>query len=307
MNATGGYASRPIKLFVGYAAGGTADVVARMLAKEIGNSLGASVVVENKAGANALIATNELRRSKPDGYTILMASLSHVVNPVLHPKEAQYDPVRDFAPIAGVVTLPLVIVTSYNSPYQSVADLISVARKEPGHITFASAGVGGSGHLAGAMLAQSADVDMLHVPFNGNAPGLSEVIAGRVSFMFYPTIGIANRVQQKQVRVLAVATSERMADFPNVPTLQEIGYTGFERTAIWLGILAPKGTPKNIVKLLHQEVAKALHKPEVQRRLSSLGALTVNSDPAQFSQFLASDHARWSNVIQKAGIQGPQQ
>lgn len=296
------YPSKPVTLLVGYAAGGTADVVARLLAKEMGESMGQSVVVENKAGANALIATNELLRAKPDGYTLLMASLSHVVNPILVPDQAKYDPVTGVTPISRVSTLPLVLATGYNGPYGAVKDLVEGARKDPGSITYGSAGVGGSGHLAGAMLAQHAGVEMTHVPFKGNAPALTEVIADRVSFMFYPTIGIDGQVKEKRVRVLAVGTKDRMDKFPGVPTLGEAGFPGFEETAIWLGVLAPAGTPEPVANRLHQEIMKALTKPEVKEKLASMGTITVGSTPAEFGQFLQADHDRWSKVIKAAGI-----
>lgn len=305
IQAAGDYPSQPVKFIVGYAAGGTADIVARVLAKEMSKSMGQAVVVENKAGANALIATNELMRSKPDGYTILMASLSHVVNPIIMPDQAGYDPLKDVTPISLVSTLPLVLVTGYDSPFKSLKDLLNSARNNPDHITFGSAGVGGSGHLAGAMLAQNANVNMVHVPFKGNAPALTEVIAGRVSFMFYPTIGIENQVKQKRIRVLAVATKTRMSEFPDAPTLAEEGFGGFEDTAIWLGVLARSGTPAAIADRLHREITRALAKPDVRDRLAAMGAITVGSTPAEFGEFLRADHVRWSRVIKAAGISSP--
>jgi len=297
------FPTQPVRLIVGYSAGGTADVVARVLAQEMGKSLGQPVVVENKAGANALIATNEILRAKPDGYTLLMASLSHVVNPILSPDRADYDPVADFSPISRAGVLPLVLTTSHGSRFASVADLVQEARAHPGTVSYGSAGVGGSGHLAGAMLEQETGTTMLHAPFKGNAPALLEVIAGRISFMFYPTIGIAQQIDEKRIRVLGVASQQRLAQFPDVPTLEEAGFPGFENTAIWLGILAPKATPGPVVDRLAQAVSKALSDPALKARIHDMGLQPIDNDtPQAFAKFLHEDHDRWSRVIQKAGL-----
>lgn len=296
------YPSRPIRLLVGYSAGGTADVVSRLLAKEMTNSLGQPVVVENKPGANGLIATNELIRAEPDGYTILMASLSHAVNPILKPEQASYDPITGVTPVSLISTLPLVLTAAYDGPFTGVDDLLDQAKSDPGSVTYGSAGIGGSGHLAGAMLAQNAGAEMTHVPFQGNAPALNEVIAGRVSFMFYPTIGIEGQAKQKRVKVLAVGTENRMDKFPNAPTLAEEGFVGFEETAIWLGVLAPAGTPKLVVNRLHKAIASALVTPAVKERLVSLGTIVIGSSPTDFAKFLQADNDRWSQVISAAGI-----
>jgi len=296
------FPAQPIRLMVGYSAGGTADVVARALAQEMGRSLGQPVVVENKAGANALIATNELMRAAPDGYTLLMASLSHVVNPILNAQRATYDPVHDFSPVARVGVLPLVLATSYNSPYSTVAELLESARANPGAVSYGSAGVGGSGHLAGAMLEQDSGTTMLHAPFKGNAPALLEVMAGRISFMFYPTIGIAQQIDDKKIRVLGAASDERLTQFPDVPTLQEAGYPGFDSTAIWLGILAPKNTPSPVVSRLAQAVSQSLANPELKARIEGMGLQPIDDTSQAFSKFLHDDHDRWARVIRKAGL-----
>ncbi|NYT24387.1 tripartite tricarboxylate transporter substrate binding protein [Alcaligenaceae bacterium] len=296
------FPSTPIRLIVGYSAGGTADVVARALAQEVSRSLEQPVVVENKAGANALIATNDILRAKPDGHTLLMASLSHVVNPILNPAQAAYDLVQDFSPISRVGVLPLVLTTGYESRFSSLADLIREARAHPGTVSYGSAGVGGSGHLAGAMLEQETGTTMLHAPFKGNAPALMEVIAERLSFMFYPTIGIAQQIEDKKIKVLGVANKQRLDQFPDVPTLEESGFPGFENTAIWLGVLAPKGTPDTIVERLHLEFSKALSVPALRARLQDMGVQPVVDTPREFEEFLNEDHDRWSGVVEKAGL-----
>ena len=195
------YPTQTIKVLVGFAAGGPADVIARIVTQHMTGTLGQSVVVENRTGANSLIATKEVAKANPDGYTLLFASLSHNVNRVLLKEKAEYDPLANFAPISLGAILPLVVVTAYDAPYKTVADLVAAAKKSPDSISYGSAGNGGSAHLAGALMATVAGVKMLHVPVRGNAPALTEVLAGRISFMFYPMIGIANMVADKRLRV----------------------------------------------------------------------------------------------------------
>ena len=296
------YPTQPIKMIIGFAAGGPTDVIGRILADHMGKSMGQSVLVENRTGANSLIATKEVARAKPDGYTVLFASLSHNVNRLLMGEKAEYDPLKDFAPISLAANLPVVVVTGYDSPYKTMQDLLDKAKSAPDAVSYGSAGNGGSAHLAAAMLGTIANAKMIHVPFRGNAPALTEVMAGRVSFMFYPSIGIADRVKAKQVRVLAVGSSKPMPDFPGVPTLDSLGYPGFEQAAPWIGLLAPANTPPAIVDKLNKEMVKALNQPDVQKKLVELGAVAVGDTPAQFTKYLQDDQARWNKVIQASGI-----
>ena len=296
------YPSQNIRMVIGFAAGGPTDVIGRILAQHMSASLGQSVVVENRTGANSLIATKEVAKARPDGYTVLFASLSHNVNRLLLKEKAEYDPLKDFEPISLAANLPLVLVTAYDSPYKTIGDLISKAKSAPEVISYGSAGNGGSAHLAAAMLATMSNTKMLHVPFRGNAPALTEVMAGRVSFMFYPVIGIASHVSDKRLRVLAVGSAKPMADFPGVPTMDASGFPDFEQTAPWVGLLAPANTPKAIVNQLNAALLQALHLPDVQKRLIELGAISVGDSPEQFTQFLLKDQARWEKVIQASGI-----
>lgn len=300
--AAGPYPSKPIRMVVGFAAGGPTDVIARVLAQDMSATLGQSVLVDNKTGANSLIATKEVKAADPDGYTVLFASLSHNVNALLLKERAGYDPLKDFVPISNAATLPLVAVTAANSPYRTLPDLIKAAKAGEGAVSFGSAGNGGSGHLAAELLGTMAKVHMTHVPFRGNGPALTEVMAGRVSFTFYPIIGIAEYVNQKRLRVLAVGTAKRLPEFPDAPTMAESGFPGFEETAPWVGLLAPAGTPKEAVDKLHDAMTKALAKPAVKERLRSLGAVPVGDTPAQFADYLKQDQQRWQRVIQSAGI-----
>jgi tripartite-type tricarboxylate transporter receptor subunit TctC len=296
------YPSRPIHMIVGYAAGGPTDVVARIVAKNMSESLGASVVVENKPGASASIAANDVMRAPPDGYKVLVTSLTLNVNPLLYPKRYDYDPVKAFEPISNFANNPMLLVTNYDSPYKDLKSLIADAKAHPGKLTFGSSGVGGSAHLAAEMLATEAGIKMIHVPFKGNGPALQEMVAGRISFMFYPSVGIANYVAAKQLRVLAVGTDKPQKDFPGVPTMDSLGFHGFQQGAPWIGMLAPAGTPKPIIDKLNKAAVEALHKPEVRKQLAQLGAVMVADSPEHFRQFLIEDKTRWAEVIKKGNV-----
>ncbi len=295
------YPSKPIRIIIGFAAGGPTDVIARILAQDMSPALGQTIVIDNRTGANSLIATELVARAAPDGYTLLFASLSHNVNYLLLEKKT-YDPLRDFAPISLAAVLPLLVVTSPNSPANSVADLIKLAKAKPGSVSYGSAGNGGSAHLAAALLETQAAVKMTHVPFRGNAPALTDVMAGHVSFMFYPMIGIADQVAQKRLKVLAIGTAKRNPDFPTVPTMAESGFPGFEDTAPWVGMLAPATTLPAIIDRLNAEMRKSLANPDIQERLKGLGAIPVSSSPAEFVTFLKQDAGRWARVIKAAGV-----
>ena len=211
--AQASYPDRPIKLVIGFAAGGPTDAIGRIVAQDMSVTLGQSIVVENRTGANAQLATEAVARAEPDGYTLLFASLSHLVNYLIVPN-AKYHPLNDFIPIGNAAVLPMLVVTAANAPYTSMQDLIATAKQKPGEILYGSAGNGGSAHLAAAMLGRTADIKMSHVPFRGNAPALTEVIAGRISFMFYPMIGIGEYVADNKLKILATGTKQRQADFP---------------------------------------------------------------------------------------------
>ncbi len=296
------YPNQPIKMLIGFAAGGPTDVIGRILAQHMTTTMGQSVVVENRTGANSLIATREVAKAKPDGYTVLFASLSHNVNRLLLNEKADYEPLGSFAPVSLVANLPLVVVTAYDSPYKTLQDLIAAAKSKPEAVSYGSAGNGGSAHLAGALMATMTDTKMVHVPFRGNAPALTEVMAGRVSFMFYPMIGIASHVADKRLRVLAVGSAKPMPDFPGVPTMDESGFPDFEQTAPWVGMLAPAGTPKAIVDQLNAALKKALAQPEIIKRMKDLGASPIGDTPDEFRAFLVKDSQRWERVIKASGI-----
>ena len=296
------YPNKPIRLLVGFAAGGPTDVIARILAKDMSVTLGQSVIVENKAGASSMIATREVKNAIPDGYTLLFSSLGLNVNPILIGDQAGFNPKTDFTPISNAATLPLVAVTAFDASAKTMPDLLKKARTKPEAVSFGSSGNGGSGHLAGELLATLAKAKMLHVPFKGNGPALLEVMAGRVDYMFYPVIGIADNIAAKRLSILAVGTSRRLPQFPDTPTMSEVGFPGFEETAPWVGLLGPAKLPASMVATLNDAIVKALAKPDVRAQLEKLGAVIVGDSPAAFTAYLKRDYDRWENVIKTAAI-----
>ena len=302
-----GYPNKPVKLVVGFSAGGPTDVIARIIAQDMTASLGQPVLVENKAGAASMIATQEVKRSAPDGYTLYMTTLTHSVNAILHAEKKPYDPIADFTPITLVCHLPLVMVTKGDSPFSTPQDVVKAAKAKPGEISYGSSGSGGSAHLAGALVEALTGTKMLHVPFKGNAPALTEVMAGRVSFMFYPMVGIADHVREKRLKVIGVSTEKRHPDYPGVPTMSESGFPGFEEYTQGLGVVGPAGLPAPVVSRLNEAIRASLVKPDTKEKLSKLGAITEGgSTPAEFRTWLGKDFERWERVIKAAGVKAEQ-
>ena len=296
------FPTKPIRLLVGFAAGGPTDVIARVLARDMSIALGQTIYIENKAGASSMIATREVKNAAPDGYTLLFSSLGLNVNPILLGEQAGFNPKTDFTPISNAATLPLVAVSAYDAAIKTMPELLKKARTKPEAVSFASSGSGGSGHLAGELLATLAKAKMLHVPYKGNGPALLEVMAGRVDYMFYPVIGIADNVAAKRIILLAVGTAKRLPQFPDTPTMAEAGFPGFEETAPWVGLLGPAKTPPAVVNRLNDAMVKALAKPDVKAQLEKLGAVIVGNSPSEFAAYLKRDYDRWENVIKTAAI-----
>ena len=300
--AAADFPTRPVKFIVGYSPGGPTDVIARLIAQDLTGVFGQSVLVENRSGANGNIGTEFVARSPADGYTLIVNTLSHNVNPLLNSATAKYDPAKDFAPVSLAVVLPQVVVTAHDSPYTSMEKLVAEVKANPGAVSFGSAGNGGSAHLAAALLEQRIGTKMLHVPFRGNAPALTSVSAGRVGFMFYPMIGVADLVAQKRVKVLAVTTSKPHPDYPGVPTMAEAGFPGFEDYVGPVGFLAPAGTPADVIDKLSTAIRASLKKPEIQERLKGLGAVIVGSTPQEYQAWLKGDAQRWAELIKAANL-----
>jgi tripartite-type tricarboxylate transporter receptor subunit TctC len=296
------YPVRPVKIVVGFAAGGPTDVIARILAADMTSSMGQSFVVENRPGANAIIATEAVAHSAPDGYTTLFSSLSLLVNAILPGTKAKYDPFKDFAPVSNVAALPMVVVTAPGAPFNSMKELVDLAKSKPGELSYGTSGIGGSTHLAGAMLENMTGIKMINVPFKGNGPALAEVMAGRVTFMFYPVIGIAGQIAGGKLKAIAVGTAAPDPDFPSVPTMAQAGYAGLEVTAPWVGMLVPAGTPAPVVSRLADEIRKSLAKPDIRAKMKEQGAVIVGDTPSEFAAFLKKDQERWAQVIKASGV-----
>ena len=296
------FPSKPIRFVVGYAAGGPTDVIARLVAQDVQTALGQTVVVDNKSGANGNIATEEVARAPADGYTLIVNTLSHNVNALLGAGKVKYDAAKSFAPVSLAVVLPQVLVVGPDSPYATVADLVKAAKAKPGTVSYGSAGNGGSAHLSAALLEVRSTAKMNHIPFRGNAPALTEVMAGRVDFMFYPMIGVADRVAAKQLKVIGITTKQRHADFAAVPTMAEAGFPGFEEYVGPVGFLAPAGTPAPVLAKLSTHIRATLAKPAIQDKLRGLGAVVVGSAPDDYRDWLKKDYERWAQLIKDAGV-----
>jgi tripartite-type tricarboxylate transporter receptor subunit TctC len=297
------YPNRPIRIIIGFAPGGPTDVLVRVVAQDMSVSLGQGVAVENRAGANSLIGTQAVARAPGDGYTLLGTTLAHNVNHILMgPEKTQYDPIKDFTAVSLLGLLPLVTVTKPDSPFNSLRDIVAAAKAKPGEVSYGSAGNGGSAHLAAALLSTMSNTTMTHVPFKGNAPALTEVMAGRVSFMFYPMVGIADQVAAKRLKVLAITTDKRHPDFPDAPTTTEAGFPGFDENTSGVGIAGPAGIPPAIVNRLNEVIRASLAKPETQARLRQLGVVAAPSTPDEFRTWLQKDRERLERVIKAAGV-----
>ena len=301
MAVADGWPSRPIRLIVPTAAGtGVTDMMARLIAPELGAALGQSVVVDNRPGASGILGTDIAAKAAPDGHTLLMVNIAMAVNVHLYPK-LPFDPVGDFLPVTMVNSAPLVLVVHPSVPVQSVAELIALAKAQPGKLNFASGGVGSTPHMAGELFAALAHIDVVHVPYRSGAPALSDLVAGQVTFMLENVPGTMPFVRAGKLRALGVTSAQRSAIAPELPTLAEAGVPGYEIIG-WNGLMAIKGTPRDIVGRLHDEVARILRTPAMAERFAALGAEPVGDTPAAFGAFLRSETARWGAIIKEKGI-----
>jgi tripartite-type tricarboxylate transporter receptor subunit TctC len=295
------YPNRLIKIVVPYAAGGAVDIVARTIGQPLSEALKQPVIVENRPGASANIGMEMVAKAAPDGYTLLMASNGIATNMALFANLA-FDGRRDFAPIAKIGYAPLVIVVPASSPIKSLKDLIAMAKAEPGKLTYASAGNGSSGHLAGELLKSTAKIDVLHVPYKGGAPAITDLLGERISFMPINPVEVIAHIRGGRLRALAVASDKRLPLLSDVPTVAEAGLAGYE-ASVWWGLVAPAKTPPEIVRQLNAETDKALANPAIANKLSELGVVVTPGTSDQFTAFIKSQTDLWSGVIKSAGIQ----
>ena len=293
------YPTKPIRFVVPFTAGGSQDVISRLLAQKLSASLGHQVVVDNRGGAAGLIAAELVAKAPKDGYTILLTSAGQIsIALALHPKLA-YEPVRDFAPITQLIDTPMALIINNSLPVKSVADLIALAKAKP--LNYASTGNGTISQLTMEALKSAVGIDVTHVPYKGAAPAFIDMLAAQVSLMFTTTVSAAPYTSSGKLRALAVASRKRAAMMPEVPTLIEAGVRNFEST-VWVGVSATGGTPAPVIRKLHDEFVQALQAPDIKARFAVLGAEPVGSTPDAFAALIREDIVRWANVVKASGV-----
>ncbi len=299
--AQDGFPNRPLRMVVPFAAGGVTDIVARTIAPRLGEALAQAVIVENRGGAGGSIGASAVARSPADGYTLVVATVStHAVGPSVY-RNLPYDPLQDFAPVSLVATSPNVIATGAGQRYRGIPDLMARAKAEPGKLTYGSSGVGSWNHLAGEVLNRAGGADIAHVPYKGIAAGYPDLLAGRVDFIFDSLLPLSAYVKNGQVRLLAVTDARRSRFAPDVPTVAEAGYGGYEFSQ-WIGVLALAKTSAAVIARLHAEIARIARNPEIQAALAERGADAVGSTPAEFERSIRADLARYGKAAQDAGV-----
>jgi tripartite-type tricarboxylate transporter receptor subunit TctC len=302
---TAKFPDKPIKMLVGFSAGGGTDVVARILALKMSESLGQTVVVENRPGASGMIAGEVVAKSAADGYTLMMGSQTTLaVAPTLYKKDS-LDPARDFAGVAMGAISPLVLVVHPSVAAQSVKDVIAMAKAKPGAVYFGSGGLGTTPHMTGELFSSVAGIKLAHVPYRGEAPAINDLIGGQIPLMFANLSAVIGNVRAGQLRALAVTSAQRTPAAPEIPTVAEAGLPGFE-AATWFAVVAPAGTPGDVLARLNAEVKRALAQPDVKQRFADLGMTGEDSTPAALDAYIKAEIAKWTKVIKDADIRAPE-
>jgi tripartite-type tricarboxylate transporter receptor subunit TctC len=294
-----GFPSKPVRIISPYPPGGGNDTLARTLQPKLSEGLRQQVIVDNRPGANTIIGTELAARSAPDGYTMVLVPNSHTSNPYLYPK-LPYDAVKDFTPISIVGTSPLVLAMHPSVPVKDVRSLIALAKARPGELAFATSGIGSVGHMAGSLFEMSTGVKLQHIPYKGTAPMLIDVISGQVAFTFSSALGVVQHLRAGRLRAIAVTPDKRTPALPDLPTIAEAGVPGYA-FVLWYGLLAPAGTPTEVVTRLNAEVVKAAQDTDVRTRLANQGVGAVGSSAAQFAQLIASDLKKYSTLVKASG------
>ena len=292
------YPDRPIRLIVGFPPGGAADILGRIAAQRLSESLGQQVVVDNRGGAGGLIATETAARAAPDGYTLLFTSIPHVINPHLYRKVA-YDAIKDFTPVVQFVAVPLMMASNPSFPAKTVKELIAAAKARPGQVNFASAGGGSSSHLSLELFQSMSGIRVNHVPYKGTGPLITELIAGQVSVTIASAVPLSPQVKAGKLRGLAVTSPKRSPSFPDLPAIAET-VPGYE-VVNWFGILAPAGTPPAIVTRISKDFNEALGSPKLREQLAAQGADATGGTPAEFAKIIRADFAKWARVVKESG------
>ncbi len=294
------YPSRPVKIIVPFGPGGFTDVVARILGVKLGESLGQSVVIENKPGAGSMIGSDLVAKSPPDGHTLLIVSSTHVISPWIY-KNVPYDPIKSFTPVTKLVDSPYVLLTNPKVPAKNVQEFIALAKAQPDKIHYASSGNGSAQHLIGGLFASMTKTQLKHVPYRSSSLAATDLVAGVVESSFAGVPNALAQVPNGRLNALAVTSAKRIPQLPNVPTMQEAGVPGYDAT-IWLAMLAPAGTPANIVNRLNSEIAKIMNTPETQKAMFDAGVEVSLSTPEAMSQLMVSELDKWGKVVKEAGI-----
>jgi tripartite-type tricarboxylate transporter receptor subunit TctC len=295
------FPSKPIRLLVGSPPGGGADFIARALSQKLSESLGQSVIVENRPGANGAIASELLARSAPDGHTLIVNIIGHSINPSV--MKLNFDSINDFAFVSQVAASQNLLVAHPSFPATTVKALIALSKAKPGEITYGSQGIGASGHLSGELFQLMTGVKWVHVPYKGGAPAMSDLMAGQISLSFGNIPTLVQQVRAGKLRAIAVTGAQRTAAAPDIPTVAESGVPGFE-VSNWFGVSAPARTPAAIVDRVYTDIVHALKSPEVRAAFNNAGAEPVGSNPEQYSAFIRNESAKWAKVIKAAGIKG---
>jgi tripartite-type tricarboxylate transporter receptor subunit TctC len=295
------YPSRPIRLIVPYPPGSGTDIVGRLLAHRMSEQLGQQVFVDNRPGAGATIGTNVVAKAEADGYTIVMADLGPLAIAPSYYRQLPYDPIKELAPISQVAVLPFLLVVHPSVPARHVPELIALAKSKPGELNYASVGNGTAVHLATELFKQIAGIDIVHVPYKGSAPALTDLIAGRTSMMFVNVLSARSFLESGQLRALAIGTPRRSAAMPDIPAVTEYALPGFQ-AVVWFGLLAPVQTPQQIIDRLNAVVVRILETPDFKQKLAEQGAEAVPSSPRDFFAHIKAEIDKWAQVIRVSGV-----
>jgi tripartite-type tricarboxylate transporter receptor subunit TctC len=294
-----GYPTRPVRIIVAFPVGGLLDTVSRLVGDKLTAVLGQQFIIESRPGAEGALATAAVARAEPDGYTLMMINDNHAVNPSVF-KNIPYDSIKDFAPIGFVGSAPMALSANARLPVRTVQDLVEMARKQPGKISYASVGIGSASHLAGELFAAKAGVRMLHVPFRGGAPAINDLVAGHVDTMFVTAVVGGQHMKTGALTPLALAATARFETLPEVPTMAEAGYP--LEAAYWFGLAAPAGTPPAVLAKLESALSEVLAMPDLRKRMTEMGAVVTPLGSRQFGDFIHAETAKWADVITQNGI-----
>ena len=300
--AADAYPDKPLTMIVPFSAGGTTDILARIVGQALGQELGQTIIIENKPGAGGNIGAQQASRAKADGYTLFMGTVgTHAINQALY-KKLPYDPAKDFAPLSRVANVPTLLVAHPSRPYKTVQEMIAYAKKHPGEVTYGSPGSGASPHVSGALFQSMTGAELTHVPYKGSAPAISDLLGNQIAVMFDNMPSAIQHVRSGKLRPIAVTTAKRSPELPDVPTIAEAGVPGYEATS-WFGLWAVAGTPAPILTKLQTALTKVLKDPAVAKKIADQGGEVVIETPAQFDAFIKSEAAKWGKVVKESGAE----